>query len=177
MSEPDRALDCFCFPGAIKSGRVEGIGIEFVPEHGEPWYGSFSRGDLSPNAVSFAGDLPAKTKAVVVSRGEGYVVDAERPSEWYELPLRPVMGVLNSREHGVCIVWDFVRMMCLDQSGTRWKTPSISWDGIGRVAVEGTHVVAEVWDSPNSCFGTARIALNNGKVTGGSSPEMLRVVT
>ena len=165
----------FCYPGAIEGGRVDGIGIEFFPDEGEAWFASFSNGDISPNAISFAGSTPSRNKALVISKGEGYVVDATNPREWFELPVRPVMGVLCLPHHRVIIVWDFVRMVCVDTKGIRWRTPSVSWDGIKNVTQDGEHVVAKVWDAPTSSFTTARIAIADGALDGGSSPELIGV--
>jgi hypothetical protein len=175
VSWPTRPSRCFSYPGAIEGGRVDGVGIEFTPDGGEVWFASFSSGDISPNAISFAGSTPSRTKALVISKGEGYVVDAINPQEWFELPLRPVMGVLCLPHDQVIVVWDFVRMVCVD-NGIRWRTPSVSWDGIKEVAHDGQQIVAKIWDAPTSSFGTVRIAIADGALNGGSSPELIDIV-
>jgi hypothetical protein len=170
VSEPECAKLSLCYPGAVKGGWVEGVGVEFVPQEKEPWYGTFSRGQLSRNAINFAGSCPDRSRALVIARGEGYLVDVDQPDDWEEIPLRPLMGVEHSTEKGIIILWDFVRMMCIDRHGVRWKTLSISWDGIKDVVVCGKVVRASVWDAPNSCFCIATIELETGLVTGGKCP-------
>ncbi|MPM97473.1 hypothetical protein SDC9_144646 [bioreactor metagenome] len=163
----------FCYPGATKGGRVNGIGIEFYSDGGEAWFGSFAEGDISPNAVSFAGTTPALSKALVIAKGEGYLVDVGNPEDWFELTVRPVMGVLCLPHFDSILAWDFVRMICVDSKGIRWRTPSISWDGIKDVVLDNNDIVAKVWDAPTSTFQTARIAIADGTVNGGSSPELV----
>jgi hypothetical protein len=85
------------------------------------------------------------------------------------------MGVLSLPHREVVIAWDFVRMVCLDDKGVRWRTPSISWDGIKDVAQDEDHVVAKIWDSPASKFKAVRIAIADGALNGGSSPELYGV--
>jgi hypothetical protein len=170
VTEPECAQMSLCYPGAVKGGWVDGLGVEFFPKEGEPWFGSFARGNLSKNAASFAGSCPDKTRAIVISKGEGYLVNVGQPSEWEAIPLRPLMGVKSDSERQIIIVWDFVHMLCIDQSGIRWKTGSISWDGIRDVTVHGDEIRASVWDAPNSCFSTATIHLVTGIVSGGKCP-------
>ncbi len=102
------------------------------------------------------------------------MVNVENPTEWTELPLIPIVGVVSDTEQQVMIVWDFVRMLCIDQTGIRWKTPSISWDGISDVTINGSFVHATVWDSPGGQYSTAEVDIKTGCVTGGkSSPDQL----
>lgn len=170
VTEPEHSQLGLCFPGAVKGGWVDGLGIEFFPRHGEPWYGTFARGNLSKNAVSFAGSCPDKIRAIIISKGEGYLVNVDQPKEWEEISLRPLMGVKSDADQRIIIVWDFVRMLCIDQNGIRWRTSSISWDGIKDVTVHGNEIRASVWDAPNSCFSTATIHLATGNVSGGKCP-------
>lgn len=130
VTEPDCARLGLSYPGAVKGGWVDGIGVEFFPKQGEPWFGTFASGNLSRNAVSFAGSCPDKDRAIVISKGEGYLVNAFHPNEWEEIPLRPLMGIESDSKQQVVVVWDFARVLCIDNDGIRWKTPSISWDGI-----------------------------------------------
>lgn len=80
----------------------------------------------------------------------------------------------NWRRIGIVnVVWDFVRMVCIDCHGVRWKTHSISWDGIKDVFIRNGEVHANIWDAPNSCFNAARVNLDNGSVIGGSCPPLI----
>ena len=170
VTEPECAQLSLCYPGAMKGGWVDGLGVEFYPQEGGPWYGTFARGNLSKNAVSFAGSCPDRIRAMVISKGEGYLVNVGQPNECEEIPLRPVMVVKSDTDRQIIIVWDFCRMLCIDQNGIRWRTSSISWDGIKDVTVHGNEIRASVWDAPNSCFSTAFINLVTGIVNGGKCP-------
>jgi hypothetical protein len=178
VSEPGCSEKKICYPGAIIDALVEGIGIEFFPDNGESWFATFASGDMSPNAASFAGTHPNKSHAVIVSKGEGYVVNVSNPADWEELSIRPIMGVAVGKSAEVIVLWDFIRMLCLDETGVRWKTPSISWDGIKDVSVLDDCVQATIWDAPTSKNVIAKIAIADGSLLGGaSSPELLGIET
>lgn len=172
VTEPDYALLILCYPGAVE-GLVEGLGVKFFPREGVPWYGTFASGSLSRNAVSFAGSCPDKVRAIVISKGEGYVVNVDQPDDWSSIPLLPVMGVVSDAEQQVIIAWDYIRMLCIDQNGIRWKTRRISWDGIKDVTVHSNEIRASVWDPPKGCFRAATIDLATGTVTSGLNPPPL----
>ncbi len=175
-SDPDCSKAIICYPGAIADARVEGVSVEFFPDSGDPWFGTFQNGDLSPNSVSYSGAHPNRTHAVVVSKGEGYIVNVFNPPEWEEIPIRPIMGVLVDELAGVMIAWDFVRMICLDRTGVRWKTPSISWDGIKDVSLAEGCVQATIWDAAASKEIVAKVAIADGKILGGAaSPELIGI--
>src|SRR5690349_17740413 len=130
VDTPSRPGRIFCYPGAFEGGFVEGVKIEFFPENQSPWFGSFASGNISQNAASYAGNTPCPNRALVVAKGEGYLIEPASPRNWTEVPLRPVMGILCLPKNKALIIWDFVRMACIDGKGIRWRTPSISWDGI-----------------------------------------------
>jgi hypothetical protein len=174
LPEPICSNITFCYPGAIPDARVDGVGIEFFPGNGDPWFATFARGNISPNSANFAGAHPNGTHAIVVSKGEGYIVNVSDPIDWKEIPILPIMGVLADELAGVVILWDFVRMICLDKTGIRWKTPRISWDGIKGVSLDEGRVQATIWDAPTSKYVTAYVAIANGELLGGaSSPELM----
>lgn len=171
-SAPLSASAEWCFPGAIKGAFVKGLSIEFILENHEAWFGSFEAGSISPNAANGFFRHPDPWKACVVSSGQGYVLDVRNPSDWSEIDLRPIMGVVEHAEAGVLILWDFTRFAAMGADGLRWKTPSISWDGIKDVRVSGDLIVSSVWDAATSKFCQVEVNANTGEFVGGASPQI-----
>lgn len=176
VSEPVCSEKIFCYPGAIPNAHTKGVGVEFFPDNAEPWFATFANGDISPNAITFAGTHPNKSHAVIISKGIGYIVDSSNPEDWEELTIQPIMGVAVDEQANILVLWDFIRMICLDEKGVRWKTPSISWDGIKDVTIIGDCIQATIWDAPASKNAITNIAIKDGKLLGGaSSPELLGI--
>ncbi|MEX2112621.1 MAG: hypothetical protein WD845_05510 [Pirellulales bacterium] len=170
IAAPVRSTKRYCYPGAIENGEVHGIGVEFQPIGLEPWFATFAAGSISPNAVNVALYHPNPSEALVVSRGDGYVVDVSDPTRWSEVPRRPIMGLISIEEMGTIILWDFTKFVAIGADGIRWTTPHLSWDGIREVRREEDHLVGEVWDATKSSWARTSIAISDGSFEGGASP-------
>lgn len=166
-----RVAEWRCYPGAVRGGRVAGIGVEFSLRNGNVWFASFAEGSISPTGLDFAGSAPGGG-ALVVSTGEGYLVDPENPEKWQAIPLQPIKGLLVEAQLGVVVLWDFTRFVCIDGEGIRWRSPSLSWDGFRDVAIVGEKVLASAWDAPTDTRIPVQIAVADGTADGGSSPEL-----
>lgn len=110
---------------------------------------------------------------MIVSLGDGYLVDPENPDLWQTLPLQPVKGVLVDVPLGVIVLWDFIRFVCIDREGVRWRTPSLSWDGFRDVEIVEGVVVASAWDASLNARRKLQIAIGDGTAIGGASPELV----
>ncbi len=162
----------YCYPGAVKGGYVDGLEVKFRPPNGAAWLGTFAQGKISPNAITFAGSDPSGSKAIIVSRGSGYIVDVCNPEKWSPIAVEPIMGILYHEELEIIILWDFISMMCIDSDGIRWTTDSISWDGIRNVKVDKGCITLDVWSAPDRCFRNATVQVSNGYVNGAQSPHL-----
>ena len=152
----------------MENAWVDGIGLEFFPEGGDPWYGTFASYKLSPNAVNGIWSLPHPDFALIISAGTGYVINVHHPAQCTEVSILPIMGVISSRESAVVLVWDYVRFICLDTDGLRWTSPRVSWDGIKEVSVRDGLVHALVWHAPENKHVQTRIDIQSGRVLEGA---------
>lgn len=174
-AEPSESMIAYCYPGAIEGGFVDGISFEIVPETGKPWFASFAKGEISPNAVSAVLTMPDRISVLAISSGEAYIVDTRNPQKWEHLTLLPVMGwgIALSRE--LILLWDFSRVAAYSPSGLAWKTPSISWDGVANDSIEENEAVFKIWDAPTEMHQLATIDLRSGAISGGASPDLLDI--
>jgi hypothetical protein len=169
----------FSYPECVNGGFVRGIGVDIFPnsDNCEPWFGSFSEGTISPNAIDYCSSHPDPKKLMIISKGAGYIVNVEKPSEYEEISLTPIMGVLALNEYGIIILHSFSRFIAIGINGVIWETPNVSWDGIKNCKIENKRIKAEVWNSPENIFSPVEVLIETGEVKGGSSPELLGIDT
>lgn len=174
-SPGDSGFKVYSYPGAVEDSWVKGVVCDIYPKNHEPWEACFSSGKISPNAIDFCCSHPNSERLCVVSKGEGYIINTESPSEWESIPLNPIMGALVDKDHGMIVFHDFTRFISINEAGIVWKTPSVSWDGIKNAFIKEGFIYAEIWNAPINKNTVVKINLENGKHEGGSSPEILGI--
>jgi hypothetical protein len=161
------------YPGLVENGWVDGPGVEITPAGGDPWVARFAGADVSPNALTIGLYHPCPYKLCIIAHGAGYEVNVERPSDWRELPLVPIMGCLALEEQRALVLWDYSRFIAVFEGGVRWCSPAVTWDGIGNVQYEDGMITADVWDAPSGRSVQAMVQLEDGRVIKGASPELV----
>ncbi len=155
----------YCFPGCFQGGWVEGVVIEF-PEFG--WCGSFAFGDISPNAISGIYNYPDENKLLIVSNGQGFIVNVAHPDDTVELKEQPIMGVLFDEKRELVVIYDFVRFTAFNSAGRLWKTDALSYDGIKILEVLGNIIVSKSWSAPLNKWVEFRLDVLTGAYEGGA---------
>ena len=168
---PAGGLPVWYFPEASRDGGRNGVLVDIVGASGE-WIGMFAFGNVSPSGVSGIYSCPDKTRLLVVSRGQGFYVSADKVRSEL-VPLDPVMDVCAAPDAGLLIMHDFTRFVAYGDSGMAWETPCLSWDGISSVEVDGVVLRGAGWDEPTGKNADFEIQLATGSFSGGSSPELL----
>ena len=152
------------FTATGKGAHREGYVVRITPTVGSPWVGNFQ-----PGLTNFSGVFrqPDGQALVIVSRGQGYLVDSLDPhsrgflsadiSAVYPLPERS--GLIINR--GTCLV-------AIDGSGELWRTPRFSWDGIYDVEVQYPELRGLSWSPLTDTDVPFTVNLSNGDVVGGS---------
>ncbi|MGZ3739275.1 MAG: hypothetical protein ACXVB9_07875 [Bdellovibrionota bacterium] len=116
--------------------HAEGFVVKFFPGESREWVGNFAPG-ISPFSTAIA--HPDQRRVLVIAGGQGYVIDAEK---------RKLDGVLGG---GICEVLPapgiegviFSGGLALEAygaSGSLWKSPRISWDGIKDLRITGPEI-------------------------------------
>lgn len=170
---PTSSARCIGFPDAIDGVCVNGPILKIEPhnENCAKWIGTFAWGGLSPKAATGVFSHPSPTKLLVVAKGDAYIVDVENPTGQEPISVLPVMGVVAIKDAGIVVLYDYTRVDAYDENGRRWRTPSLSWDGIRDVAYDGEHVVGMGWDPAKDKWVPFAINPCDGSYTGGASPE------
>ena len=160
------------FPEGSTRGGKDGVLVNIISAR-RNWIGVFAFGDMSPKGTSGIYSCPDKSRLLVVSRGQGVYVAADRPQDNEFVPLVPVMGVYPVPDACLVIMHDFTRFVAYGRDGLAWRTRSLSWDGIKSVEVNELTLRGTGWDAPKGEDVGFDIELTTGLFSGGSSPELL----
>lgn len=170
----DHDLVSYSYPGAVRNSWVPGISVKVSPASGEEWVGNFLRGNESPNGIDLCCAHPDGKRLIVVSKGTGYVVSVDDPSQWEEVPLRPILGYAFDADSRTLAMIDYTRVIGVGKEGYIWKTPSLSWDGLKDVEVRNGFLIGKGWNAATSEFVAFEVSLSDGRHSGGSSPPIIR---
>ncbi|WP_395795591.1 hypothetical protein [Aquimonas sp.] len=160
----------YCYPGAMLDAWVPGVAVRVVPSSGAEWLGYFMQGKESPNAIDLCCIHPDSERLIVVAKGAGYVVSPKTPTQWEEIPLRPILGHRFDEGSNTLVLFDYTRALGIGEKGYAWKTPSLSWDGLTDVEVKNGVLFGNGWDAASSRFVPFQVRLSDGIHSGGASP-------
>jgi len=61
-------------------------------------------------------------------QGSAYVVNAEQPEAWEEIPVTPVLDVRPLLEQKLLVFADFIRLAAYGSDKFAWQSPRLCWD-------------------------------------------------
>jgi hypothetical protein len=134
------------FPGGSDRGGRDGILLEVIPTGAARWIGIFARRQIYSGDRSGVFSCPDRRSLCVVSAGRGYIVRADDPRVWQEVPCEPIDDVVLSREAGLILFTDFDHLIAYGPDGLAWETERTSWDGLWVTEVTREHVRGVAWD-------------------------------
>ncbi len=122
----------YYYPGASERGGHDGALLEVTPANGPAWLGMF--------AVCHDGcvySCPDGKSLCVVASGGGYIVKADDPLQWVEIPLMWVEEVRVLSEQRLLVFRDWTNLLAYGPDGLAWETERIAMDKLTIEAVEG----------------------------------------
>lgn len=96
----------------------DGLIVSVFPELHSPWIGKFTFGETSFDALVAC---PSPTRLLVVSHGACYLVDVERPSEYWVPFSAFAQGSACLANPNLILLWDVGGIVATDGEVTRWK--------------------------------------------------------
>ncbi len=161
----------YYYPGASSAGGHDGVLVRVTPESqgGNPWLGMFAFGQLSRKGLTGLFTLPDPKKLCAVARGAGYIVDTYNPSDYCAVAAEPVFHVSSSREAGLLILADYLRITAYDVRGLAWQTARVSWDGIEVNHITKDCLYGTGWSAPLDRQVEFVVDLKTGEHKGGAS--------
>jgi hypothetical protein len=130
-------------------GRAEHNGewLKVKAKSGKMWAGVFALGPGSRTAVI---STPEPNTVCVVSKGAGYLVNAEAPEHWEEIGVCPVTDFRPMLEHKLLVLSDFTRLAAYGNDGLVWKSPRVCWDELKITRVTNESIEGTGYDPTDS---------------------------
>jgi hypothetical protein len=123
------------FPPPRNRSAHDGLWLKVTAASGKRWIGVFKFGHASPPAFSCVVDSLDPDRMCVISKGAAYIVKADQPEAWEQIPLVPVVDFRVVRDAGLLIFSDFIRLVAYGSSGLVWRSPRVCWDRLKIVSV------------------------------------------
>jgi hypothetical protein len=128
------------FPEAW-AGHSEGLVIRFEPDAGEAWVGNFRRGSKGCEGALLH---PNGREVVVVSRGQFFVVDPESHL-LVAMGAPDIQDLIALPDLSAIVISDGIQFEAINPTGSWWRSPRISWDGLRNVRREGMALRGEAF--------------------------------
>jgi len=151
----------------IVSGRrrhSEGYVVQFTRSAGDSWVGNFQRG---AGAIDTVVEHPNGKELLVISGGQGYVVDPEDrcKREYFGGCIDSVFPV---EENKTVILGNGLWFEAFGVAGPLWRSKQVSWDGLRELRHDGTILRGEAWSPVEDCWLPFELDLITGSHQGGS---------
>ncbi len=127
-----------------------GLWLKITPETGKSWIGVFAFGYSSPPAFSRVGGTLDPNRMCVVSNGAAYIVKADEPAVWEQVPIVPVLDVRSLPKHRLLVFSDFTRLAAYGINGLAWRSPRVCWDELKILKVTRDTIEGTGYDPTNS---------------------------
>ncbi len=131
------------FPPPTSRPEHNGLWLKVKAKSGKGWVGVFAFGYNSPPAFSRVLSSPDPECMCVVSHGSAYMVNAEQPELWEEVPSSPVLDVRPLPQQKLLLFADFIRLAAYGINKVAWRSPRVCWDelkitNVTNETIEGT---------------------------------------
>ncbi len=164
---PRTAQPHYYYPGAFTEGGRDGILVEVRPQSGQAWLGTFAFSQVTPKGFSGVFTTPDPERVCIVSRGEGYIVSAARPTAWEAVRATPIIDVRLVRAQGIIVFANFTELVAYGSAGIKWRTKRLTWDSLKITEVTDTFIKGEFWDIRTEAMGSFIVDLATGTHQGG----------
>ena len=141
--------------------------MEIHPEQGERWLATFAFGQVTPKGVTGVFTTPDPQRVCVVAKGAGYLVSASFPTRWEPVNATPIIDVRPISAHGIIVFASFTDLVAYGQSGIKWKTRRLTWDGLRITDITAKSIKGEFWDIRSEAMATFVVDLTTGTDQGG----------
>jgi hypothetical protein len=143
----------------LPKGRPEHNGewLKVKAKSGKTWVGVFAFG---PGLRSAVISTPEPNTVCVISKGGGYLVNADSPELWEEVRACPVIDFRLLPEHQLLVFSDFTGLAAYGSNGLVWRSPRVCWDDLKITKVTSETVEGTGYDPTNSFRQEMRFAVD-----------------
>ena len=141
--------------------------VSVNPIVGDVWSGSFECG---PEGISGFYPTPSPDTVCCILKGQGYWVPVLTPGSYQLIPVIPIKEVISIVEMKLIIFVNYTSITAFDETGLKWSTERLSWDGLKIDRIVDERIEGRGWDSPKGEYVPFTVQLDSGTSSGGSSP-------
>jgi hypothetical protein len=138
--------------------------VKFFPDRGKPWVGNFQHGHLSFDG---AYQHPNNQHVLVVSHGEGYVIDPQT-KELVELAGGGIKSVHVLDDPRLLLLISDIAFEVLGPTGRLWHTRRLSWDGFRNLKIADPEITGEGWNALDQLWQPFKVDIRTGRSEGGA---------
>jgi len=159
------------FSGVTDIADRRPYAVHVAPWEGRPWIGMFNRYSESPDAVTGCFSYPDPNTLCVISGGQAYIVDVIDPTDWAAVGAVPVVSVHDLPERKLIFFVDYTNITAYDETGFRWRTKRLSYDGVAVVTIDSRFLRGLGWSAPDGEHVEFLVDVDTGQHEGGASPH------
>ena len=106
---------------------------------------TFALGFADPSLPHGVWSCPNPRQICAIAGGYAYLVDADRPEKWMQIPYRPVTWVDAAPEQSCCCLPAFIGFGLWERR-ERLGNGSLIWEGLRVTGIDGRHLHGFGWD-------------------------------
>jgi hypothetical protein len=148
------------FPRPKRRREHDGLWIRVRAAGGTTWIGVYAFGYSSPPAFSRVVSTLDPNRVCVISNGAAYIVKADEPETWEQVPVIPVLDMRLLPEHQLLVFTDFTRLTAYASNGFAWRSPQVCWDELKIIKVTHDTIEGTGYDATNSFSNEMRFAVD-----------------
>lgn len=161
----------YVYPGAVEEVELGALQILLRTRPGAaPVMATFALGFAEPSLPFGIWNCPNPNQLCAVAGGYAYIVRADAPEEWLQVPYRPVVNVHTATEAGLLLFEGFHKLWALGPDGQAWETARLSWEGLRVARIVGENLEGYGWDLQTDREVPFAVDLKSGRHSGGVDP-------
>ena len=161
----------YVYPQAIEEVELGALQILLRPHPGaEPVMMTFALGFADPSLPYGLWSCPNPRQLCAVAGGYAYIVDADQPEQWLQVPYRPVTSVHPAAQRNLLLFTGFHRVWAFGPEGHAWETARLSWEGVRMTEIDADKLHGFGWDITTDSEVGFSVNLADGTHTGGAEP-------
>jgi hypothetical protein len=162
----------YVYPQAVEEVERGALQILLRAQPGTaPVMMTFALGFADPSLPHGIWSCPNPEELCAIAGGYAYIVQAENPAQWLQIPYRPVASVHPIAEHDLLIFTSFHRLWALGPKGHAWETARLSWEGIRVTEIADRKLHGFGWDIQTDAEVAFTVDLTTGNLTGGAGQK------
>jgi hypothetical protein len=156
------------FPPSRRASSRSNCLIRVKATGRSPWVGRFAGDYDEPPAISAVTSSGDPARVLVVCAGRGYVVNAERPQQFDDVPCYPVCGIRSVPELNLIVLSNFTDIVAYGSNGLAWDARGVVSDGLRIERIQQEILTAVGLDASTGQTITLEVNLLTGNISAGA---------